>query len=101
MNQDKTPGERDLRSQAKDAAGAALGRASDLAGDAVEAGRGLAERAESEARDGAKMLRREVSQSPFLAVVMAAVVGYVIALVLHGGAKPRGRARDARGRFIG
>ena len=73
-----------LYGQAKDAASSAVSRASDLANDALEKGRRQYPEAERYYEDGTRAVRSQVSESPILAILMAAVVGYLVALVIHG-----------------
>jgi len=79
----------ELYGQAKDVASDAVSRASELATDTLERGRRQFPEAGRHYDEGTQVVRQQISESPILAILMAAVVGYLVALVFHGGSNSR------------
>ena len=79
-----------LVGQAKDAVRQAADTASGYVDDALETGRGYVEEgrrrypeAEGYYREGSRMVRGQVTESPLAALAIAGAVGYLLALLLH------------------
>jgi ElaB/YqjD/DUF883 family membrane-anchored ribosome-binding protein len=77
--------------QATEAARTVADQASDLARQAyqegeryVQEGRRRYPQAERYYRDGTRLVEHQVQESPWLALLLAGAVGYVMALLVHG-----------------
>ena len=80
-----------LYTQAAETARNVADQASDLARQAyhqgeqyVQEGRRRYPQAERYYRDGTRIVEHQVQESPWLALLLAGAVGYVLALVVHG-----------------
>lgn len=80
-----------LYGQAKDAARQAADQVSDVAGDLYERGERYARegmrrypQAGRYAREGTRAVTREIEESPMMAILIAGVVGYAMAWLIHG-----------------
>lgn len=78
-------GAENLVGQAKDAVRDVAGQAGDLADRAINKGRDAFPEAERAYRQGSDTVTQFAKESPMVLAMMAGALGYLLAMVVHGG----------------